>query len=150
THHRVKNNLQIVMSLLSLQAGQLRDPAAQEALRQAQMRVNALALVHRILNEIEGQRAVNLKDLLHDLAAQIKEGFGSDSRSIDITFELVDCYVTTDIAVPLTLFTVEALTNAFKHAYPNNAGGTVLISLAHIGDGKMILSVSDNGVGVPV
>ncbi len=69
THHRVKNNLQIVMSLLSLQSGQLKDPASQSALRQAQARVNALALVHRILHEIEDLDAVDVKALLQDLVA---------------------------------------------------------------------------------
>ena len=76
-HHRVKNNLQIVMSLLSIQANQVKDPAAREALMQAQTRINALALVHRILNELEDQTTIDLKRLLHELSHQIAEGMGA-------------------------------------------------------------------------
>jgi two-component sensor histidine kinase len=147
-HHRVKNNLQIVMSLLSLQAGQLRDPAAKAALQQAQARVNALALVHRILHEIEEQKTIALKDLIRDLAAQIAEGFGSERRNVRIAFDLVERQVSGDEAVPLALFVVEALTNVFKHAYPNAGGGRVRLSLHAEQQGKMLLSIEDDGVGL--
>jgi two-component sensor histidine kinase len=149
THHRVKNNLQIVMSLLSLQMGQLRDPAGREALRQAQIRVNALALVHRILYELEDQDAVDLKRLIADLAHQIQEGFGAERRDLRIELDLASRRVAGDTAVPITLFTVEALTNAFKHAFPTNArGGVIRISLLPIEDGQMRLTIEDSGSGV--
>jgi len=149
THHRVKNNLQIVMSLLSLQAGKLRDPAAQSALRQAQVRVNALALVHRILHEIEDLGAVDLQMLLQDLAQQIHEGFGAERRDLQLKLDIAPRHASSDLAVPLTLFTVEALTNAFKHAYPvGSRGGTIRVSLAPIEDGKLRLAIEDDGMGV--
>jgi two-component sensor histidine kinase len=149
THHRVKNNLQIVMSLLSLQAGKMRDPAAQNALRQAQVRVNALALVHRILHEIEDLGAVNLKLLLEDLGRQIHEGFGAERRDLKLDIDVAERQVPSELAVPLTLFTVEALTNAFKHAYPPNArGGTIRLTLSPIEGGKLRLAVEDDGQGV--
>ncbi len=148
THHRVKNNLQIVMSLLSLQASELRDPAARDALKQAQVRVNALALVHRILHEVEDQSSVDLKHLLHDLAVQIHEGFGGDRRDVSLEFDIVAREASSDLAVPLTLFTVEALTNVFKHAYPpGGPGGPVRISLVPTGQGELDLTVADEGVG---
>jgi two-component sensor histidine kinase len=149
THHRVKNNLQIVMSLLSLQMGQLRDPAGREALRQAQIRVNALALVHRILYELEDQDAVDLKRLIADLAHQIQEGFGAERRDLRIELDLASRRVAGDTAVPITLFTVEALTNAFKHAFPTNArGGVIRISLLPIEQGQLRLTIEDSGSGV--
>jgi len=149
THHRVKNNLQIVMSLLSLQAGKLRDPTAQSALRQAQVRVNALALVHRILHEIEDLGAVDLKVLIEDLAHQIHEGFGAERRDLRLDLDIVSRKAPGDLAVPLTLFTVEALTNAFKHAYPVGArGGIIRASLLPIEGGKLRLAVEDDGLGV--
>ncbi len=150
THHRVKNNLQIVMSLLSLQAGQLRDPQAQSALRQAQNRVNALALVHRILHEIEDFGAVDLKRLLEDLAHQLHEGAGAGRRDLELQLDIAARHAPSDLAVPLTLFTAEALTNAFKHAYPSAArGGFIRVSLLPIEDGKLRLAIEDDGVGVP-
>jgi len=149
THHRVKNNLQIVMSLLSLQAGKLKDPASQTALKQAQARVNALALVHRILHEIEDLDAVDVKALLQDLARQIQEGFGAERRDLRLELEIASRRVPSDLAVPLTLFTVEALTNAFKHAYPQGTrGGIIRVSLLPVEDGKLRLTVEDDGQGV--
>ncbi len=148
THHRVKNNLQIVMSLLSLQASQLKDPVARDALKQAQVRVNALALVHRILHEIEDQVSVDLKRLLHDLTEQIHEGFGGDRRDVKLEFDLVAREAPSDLAVPLTLFTVEALTNIFKHAFPaGQPGGTIRVTLEPREPGELALSITDNGIG---
>jgi two-component sensor histidine kinase len=150
THHRVKNNLQIVMSLLSLQARQLKDPAVQNALKQAQFRVNALALVHRILHEIEELDAVDLKGLIEDLAHQIQEGFGADRRDLSLELEIASRLVPSELAVPLTLFAVEALTNAFKHAYPpGTRGGVIRVILLPVGDGKVRLAIEDNGTGLP-
>jgi two-component sensor histidine kinase len=137
------------MSLLSLQAGKLRDPTAQSALRQAQVRVNALALVHRILHEIEDLGAVDVKRLIEDLARQIHEGFGADRRDLKLELNIVSRQAPGDLAVPLTLFAVEALTNAFKHAYPVGArGGVIRVSLLPIAGGKLRLAVEDDGRGV--
>jgi len=149
THHRVKNNLQIVMSLLSLQAAKLRDPIAKDALKQAQIRVNALALVHRILHEIEDLGSVDMQRLIYDLAQQIQEGFGAERRDLRLDVDVVPRQAPSEIAVPLTLFTVEALTNAFKHAYPVGArGGAIRLSLAPVENGKLRLAVEDDGLGV--
>jgi len=147
-HHRVKNNLQIVMSLLSLQAARLQDPASQEALRQARARINALALVHRILYEIEDQSTVDIKRLIADLTEQTHEGFGGDRRDIQVSVDAINCTASGDIAVPLALFTVEALTNAFKHAFPpGQNGGTIRVRLQALDAGQLRLSVEDDGVG---
>jgi two-component sensor histidine kinase len=146
-HHRVKNNLQVVMSLLSLQAARLSDSAAQLALRQTRARINALALVHRILYEIDDQTSVNMKNLLELLAQQTNEGFGSERRDVRIAVDAVPCLVTGDMAVPLALFTVEALTNAYKHAYPPGQGGRICVGLAPFDGEKLRLSVEDDGVG---
>jgi two-component sensor histidine kinase len=146
-HHRVKNNLQVVMSLLSLQAARLSDPAAQLALRQTRARINALALVHRILYEIDDQSSVNMKNLLELLAEQTNEGFGGDRRDVRIVVDAVPRIVTGDMAVPLALFTVEALTNAYKHAYPPGHGGRIRVGLAPFNGAMLRLSVEDDGIG---
>jgi two-component sensor histidine kinase len=83
-HHRVKNNLQIVMSLLSIQANQVKDSGARDALVQAQTRINALALVHRILNELEDQSTLDLKHLLEELCRQIGEGIGAENVRVEV------------------------------------------------------------------
>lgn len=148
THHRVKNNLQIVMSLMSLQAGKLRDPAAQEALRQTQIRVNALALVHRILHELEDLDSVDIKRLLLDLTHQIQEGFGAERRDVQMQVDIAARRTSGDLAVPIALFTVEALTNAFKHGFPPGAaGGFIRVSLLPVENDALRLIVEDNGAG---
>jgi two-component sensor histidine kinase len=144
-HHRVKNNLQIVMSLLSLQANQVRDPAAREALLQAQTRINALALVHRILNELENQSTLDISQLLQELSRQIAEGIGAENVRIDV--DVPSRVVTGSIAVALALFTVEALTNIFKHAFPGQRQGVIRVRMEAQEGGKLRLSISDDGIG---
>jgi two-component sensor histidine kinase len=146
-HHRVKNNLQIVMSLLSLQAGQLKDLAAREALMQAQVRINALALVHRILHEIEDQTTVDLGRLLHQLAHQITEGMRAEKMPVRLEETLAPREVSGDVAVPLALFAAEALTNIFKYAFPSGQEGVIGIELVAVEGGKLRLAISDNGIG---
>ena len=145
-HHRVKNNLQIVMSLLSIQANQLSDPRAREVLTQAQTRINALALVHRILNELEDQSTLDLKQLLDELSHQIAEGM-ADSRQVRVDVDVPHMVVNSGTAVAVALFTVEALTNIFKHAFPRQAEGVIRVRLAPETDGKFKLSIADDGIG---
>jgi len=149
-HHRVKNNLQIVMSLLSLQATQVRDPLSRSALAQAQMRINALALVHRMLHEIEDQTTIDLKRLLTDLTRQISDGMSGGRDNLSIELDVMPCNVPADIAIPLALFSVEALTNAYKYAFPDpDRPGTVRIALKHTG-ADLSLGIIDDGVGYDV
>jgi len=144
-HHRVKNNLQIVMSLLSIQANQVKDPTAKDALMQAQTRINALALVHRILNELEDQSTLDLKDLLGELSRQIGEGIGAEHVRIEV--DVPSRVVSGSVAVAVALFTVEALTNIFKHAFPGGSGGVIRVSMVPAEGGKLRLAIADDGIG---
>jgi len=144
-HHRVKNNLQIVMSLLSIQAGQVKDPTARDALLQAQTRINALALVHRILNELEDQSTLDLRQLLEELCRQIGEGIGAEN--VRVAVDVPSRVVSGSVAVALALFTVEALTNIFKHAFPLERQGVIRVTMEPLGDGNLRLTIADNGVG---
>lgn len=146
-HHRVKNNLQIVMSLLNLQAGRVRDPSARDALKQAQMRINALALVHRTLHEIEDQSFIQLDRLLSDLTQQTCDGFGAQREGLRVETVMVPRLVGSHIAVPLALFTAEALTNIFKHAYPGARAGRIRVTLKQAGENELVLAIEDDGVG---
>lgn len=144
-HHRVKNNLQIVMSLLSLQAGQVKDASAREALLQAQTRINALALVHRILNELENQSILDLKDLLNQLCRQTGEGIGAENVRVEV--DVPSRVVSGSVAVAVALFTVEVLTNIFKHAYPAQRQGVIRVTMTETGDGRLRLAIADDGIG---
>jgi two-component sensor histidine kinase len=151
THHRVKNNLQVVMSLLSLQAAQSTNSTVREALGQAQARINALALVHRLLNEVEDQTSVDLQRLLNELTRQVVEGFGPQRPEISIKVDSVSLSVAGEVAVPLALFTVEALANIYKHAFPaSKSGGTALVTLRWLEGIGYRLAIQDSGVGYSV
>ena len=144
-HHRVKNNLQIVMSLLSIQANQVRDLVAKDALLQAQTRINALALVHRILNELEDQSTLDIKQLLEELSHQIAGGMSKDNVRVEV--DVASRVVSGSVAVALALFTVEALTNIFKHAFPDERQGVIRVAMAPAPGGKLKLTISDDGLG---
>ena len=144
-HHRVKNNLQIVMSLLSIQAQQIKDAAAKEALMQAQTRINALALVHRILNELEDQSTLDIRVLLEELSHQIAGGMAGEQ--VKVVVDVPSRVVAGSVAVALALFTVEVLTNIFKHAYPNDREGIIRVIMTTLPDGKLKLAITDDGIG---
>jgi len=135
-----------VMSLLSIQANQVKDQGARDALMQAQTRINALALVHRILNELEDQSTLDLKQLLDELSRQIAEGIGN-TKNVRVDVDVPRMVVSSNVAVAMALFTVEALTNIFKHAFPRQAQGVIRVKLAPDGEGRLKLSVADDGIG---
>lgn len=147
-HHRVKNNLQIVMSLLSLQSSKLKDPAARDAIDQARMRVNALAIVHRMIYELDRDGLVDMKPLLAEVVEQLHHGLGGDRRGLNLKVDAVNFNADADTAIPLTLFSIEALTNAYKYAFPQTSGtGTIFVTLSQPSDGRLSLSIADNGRG---
>ena len=150
THHRVKNNLQIVMSLLSLQSNQMKDDAVREALGQAQARIDALALVHRLLHEVEDQTTVDLQRLLGELTRKIAEGMAAEDTSVVTSVDSIAVQVPGEVAVPIALFTVEALMNIFKYAFPPelSGDGSGEGRARPLGDGKLPrLTIEDDGVG---
>ena len=114
---------------------------------QAQMRIGALALVHRILHEIEIQATVDLKRVLHDLAHQSSEGMQSNDGHIRLEEDTISRGVSGDLAVPIALFVAEVLTNTFKHAFPPGQKGLISISLTPYGRDSLRLAISDNGIG---
>jgi two-component sensor histidine kinase len=150
-HHRVKNNLQIVMSLLSLQSSRLKDRSARDAVDQARLRVNALALVHRMIYELDRDGIVDVKPLLEEVVEQQHQGLGGDRHKIKLRVDVPSFRTDGDTAIPLTLFAIEALTNAFKHGFPQSTdSGTITVSLERPAAGRLKLVVEDDGRGIGV
>jgi len=148
-HHRVKNNLQIINSLLSLQGRKLRDHAAIAVLDDARARINALSLIHRSLYEHNNINAVHTRSFLSELAAHLDQALGAEERGIRIESAIDEDRIDADTAVPLALFTAEAVTNSVKHAFPTarpGGGGHILVSY-RAGADQTVLSIEDNGVG---
>jgi two-component sensor histidine kinase len=147
-HHRVKNNLQIVTSLLNLQAKAVQGDSGKRAFSDIQMRVRALALVHRYLYESDDLQSVNLGAFLQELAASIQLSHGMSQSQVAIEVEADAVWDISDRAVPLALFMTEAMTNALKHAFPQGRQGVIRIVLKSLAHGVVRFSVEDNGVGL--
>jgi len=147
-HHRVKNNLQIVTSLLTMQAARMVDSGAQAALKQARARIVALALIHRLTYEQESigsQSQVTVETLIAELTKQLRYAH-RDRRTIALSY-VADAYaMPVDTAVPFALFIVEAVTNSFRHAFPDDAAGEIALSFA-LDNGHARLVIQDNGQG---
>lgn len=147
-HHRVKNNLQIVSSLLNLQASKISDPAAREALSQTRARIGALAQIHRLLYEEshDGDHGnVNIASLLNALCSQLRALHRGQSN-VHLVCDAASQTVPINNAVPLTLLAVEAVTNAYRHAIPIGRSGTITLHFDVTGD-QATLSVADDGIG---
>lgn len=146
-HHRVKNNLQIVASLLNLQANRIRLPEAKEEFHLVRDRVRSLATLHRYLYPEGGLSALDIRAFLEELSSQI---FTANNRinkgRVSLSLDVDQVPVTPDQAVPIALIVTEILTNALRYAFPDEREGRVRVSL-HRSDDNAVLTLEDNGVG---
>jgi two-component sensor histidine kinase len=148
-HHRVKNNLQVISSLLNLQARYLPDPAAREIFRASQHRVQSIALVHEKLYQSADLSHVDFSDYTVALLGNLFETFDAGQRGISKTVDIGAIRLSVDIAIPCGLIVNELVTNALKHAFPGGREGTVRVILHEGPDGALDLTVGDDGVGLP-
>lgn len=147
-HHRVKNNLQLVMSLLNLHARRIKDPRAEAAFAEARSRINALATLHRRLYESENLQEVELRWFLEDLCAELRRGGLAGSREVELTVQAPDEVIGPDIAVPLGLLVTEAITNAYKHAFHGADRGLIQVIVQRESETQLTLTVRDTGTGI--
>ena len=147
-HHRVKNNLQIVTSLLTMQGARMTDPGAQTALKQSRARIVALALIHRLTYEHDIDDAnpeVTVQNLTEELCKQLRYAH-RDLRKVYLSCRAEHYALPVDLAVPFALFIVEAVTNSYRHAFPNGTEGKIDLTFV-VERSEGILSVQDNGRG---
>jgi PAS domain S-box-containing protein len=148
-HHRVKNNMQIISSLLRLQASNLSDPDALESLQISQDRIRSMALVHEGLYQSSDLSQIDFAEYVKKLTGHLYS-INADSRSqIALHVEIKDISLDINRAVPCGLIINELVTNALKHAFPEGRKGDIFIRLAPLQQGGLSLTVADNGVGVP-
>ena len=148
-HHRVKNNLQIVASLLNLQASRIRQPAAKAEFRSARDRVRALGTLHRHLYAEGGLRSINMRSFLTELCGQLFQAMGErEGDRITLVIEAPEIEVSSDQAVPLSLIVTEAVSNAVKYAFPAGRKGQIGVHMTALTD-TACLSIHDDGVGIP-
>ncbi len=145
-HHRVKNNLEIVSSLLALQSAQIDDPNVKDAMQEGQNRVQSIGIVHQKLYQRDNLAAIEMKDYFINLGEGILDSFGAEDRVlIDCAMEQLELDI--DTAVPLGLIVNELLTNTLKYAFPGGRKGKVRIKLEKNPAGNLHLEVADDGVG---
>jgi len=145
-HHRVKNNLEIVSSLLSLQSAQIKDAEVLNAMAESQHRVQSMGMIHQKLYMGKNLAAVEMKDYFKNLAEYIVDAYGMQRR-ISVEVAMDTCELDVDMAIPIGLIVNELLTNALKYAFPDKRKGSVRISLVRKGS-VLQLDVIDNGVGM--
>jgi two-component sensor histidine kinase len=148
-HHRVKNNLQVISSLLYLQSKHSRDEATLEMFLESQQRVRSMALVHERLYQTENLARVDCAEYVRDLASYLRHSYGMASGPVKLEVDVANVSLAIDTAVPFGLIVNELTSNALKHAFPHGQGGEVLIQLTEGEDGQCSLVISDNGTGLP-
>ncbi len=148
-HHRVKNNLQIVSSLLSMQADALEPSAAREAFEESQRRVRSMAMVHEQLDTQKVTGEIDFAEYVMRLSRDLIDAYGANPQSIQLRFDLEPVNLGVGLAMPCGLILNELVTNSVKHAFAGGRAGEILVAL-HAGcDGTITLRVADNGAGLP-
>jgi two-component sensor histidine kinase len=148
-HHRVKNNLQVISSLLNLQARYLKDAAAREIFTDSQNRVLSIALVHEKLYQSANLSHVNFSEYVSALLDNLFHTYDASERGIRKVLEAGQIDLAIDVAIPCGLIVNELAINSLKHAFPQRRGGQVRVVLKELGPDKLHLLVADDGVGMP-
>jgi len=145
-HHRVKNNLELVKSLIALQSAQLEDSPTKDAMIASQNRVQSMGIIHQKLYQGENLGSIDMKDYFHNLSDGILDTFNAEDKvKIECAMEQLELDV--DTAVPIGLIVNELLTNALKYAFPEDSKGKIKISLIQSNPETLTLKVIDNGIG---
>jgi two-component sensor histidine kinase len=145
-HHRVKNNLEMVKSLIALQSAQMEDSASKDAMTASQNRVQSIGIIHQKLYQGDNLGSIEMKDYFLNLSEGILDTFNADDKvKIECAMDNLDLDV--DTAIPIGLIVNELLTNALKYAFPEDKAGAISISLEKTKHNHLKLKVSDNGIG---
>jgi len=147
-HHRVKNNLQTISSLLNLQVKNLSDNVSKTIVLESQSRVKSMAYIHTLLYESDSLCNIDFTKYLNQLLMSLQHSFGDPSKAINFNIDANNINVNIDQAVPLGLITNELVTNSFKYAFTNSVNGKISLELKHIKKQTLQYKISDNGIGL--
>ena len=148
-HHRVKNNLQIISSLLNLQSDYLEDERSLDIFKVSQNRIESMALIHEKLYQSKDLAKINFAEYVQDLVDSLLSSYEIDSDRISTKLNVDDSLLSLDAAIPCGLIINELVLNSLKHAFPLGTKGEIFITLTKVGN-SFTLSVGDNGIGLPV
>ncbi len=148
-HHRVKNNLQVISSLLYLQSKGIEDDQALEMYRDSEGRVRSIALVHEMLYQSQDLARTDFAEYVRSLATDLFRSYGVNAKVIQLKINVEGVFLGVDMAIPCGLIINELVSNSLKHAFPDGRAGEIRIELCEDNEGQFILMVSDDGVGFP-
>ncbi len=145
----MKNNLQVISSLLNLQSGYIEDPAALQIFNESRHRVRSMALIHEKLYQSEDLSRIDFADYIQAVSSGLVASFARKSSNIRISVDVDNVMLPVDSAVPCGLIVNELVTNCFKYAFADRDAGEVRISMKRTDESNLQLSVSDDGAGFP-
>lgn len=148
-HHRVKNNLQIIISLLNLQSGYIKDEQTLKTVKDGQNRVRTMALVHEKFYQAEELSEIHFGEYAEKLCQFLFQSYSDRTDRIRLKINADDVKFDMDTAMPCGLLINEVVSNALKYAFPDNRSGEITINVKSLPDNIIELSISDNGIGLP-
>jgi PAS domain S-box-containing protein len=147
-HHRVKNNLQVITSLLNMQASVIEDPGAKEAIEESMHRVRSMAMIHERLYQADDLAHIDFSEYASGLTSFLHRSYGQLGERVGLSLQTAPIFLDVDIAIPCGLIINELISNALKYAFPGNRRGTINLRIWE-SNGTMHLSVNDDGIGLP-
>lgn len=147
-HHRVKNNLQVISSLLAIQSRNVTDTSVQEAIEEGRNRVNSMAMIHQNLYQTEHLTGIDMDAYIDQLTHSLFDSYNIDTDRVQLRTDISPMVLDVDTVIPLGLILNELITNALKYAFPEEQAGEIVVSLQQESD-TLTLQVADNGVGFP-
>jgi len=148
-HHRVKNNMQIISSLLNLQSRHIKDEESLELFKSSQNRVKSMALIHERLYQSKDFTRIDVADYVQNLTNHLFITYGISRDDIQLKINIKDIFLNINTAIPCALIINEIVSNSLKHAFPNGKKGEIKISMHPLSKDEVELVVGDNGVGIP-
>lgn len=148
-HHRVKNNMQIISSILSMQSRNIEEPRLKEVLQESQNRIRSMALIHENLYNHKSLANIMFSTYVKSLCGNIARTYANQQANVQFDYQIDDAYLPMDTAIPCGLIINELISNSFKYAFVNRPNGVISIHFTTVQDDDYKLVVADNGVGIP-
>jgi two-component sensor histidine kinase len=148
-HHRIKNNMQVMISMINLQCEKIEDKQICDELNKIVDRINSMVLVHDQLYKSKDFLKVDINKYIHRIAQNLFVSHGVDTAKISLKIGKSDIALSLDSAISCGLIITELITNSLKYAFPKNRKGEIRVEFGYLGDGQLEMRMSDDGVGMP-